>query len=144
MNSVPPILYPADFPDPGGYSRIQKWLTVGTFAAALLFALSVLWRFEPAGQSFYPQCKFLRMTGWKCPGCGGMRAAHALLHGNWVEAWNYNRLAVLAFPGMLWLAIREVFGRTTGHWWKNPFQNVWLWIIAGIAATIFGIVRNLP
>jgi hypothetical protein len=49
-------------------------------AAALIF----FW--DPAVTSFYPSCPLRALTGLLCPLCGGLRAAHALLHGHVLEA----------------------------------------------------------
>ena len=37
-----------------------------------------------------PGCVFRRLTGIKCPGCGGTRAFKELLHGHIIEALRYN------------------------------------------------------
>ncbi len=105
--------------------------------------LWVLWRFEPSGQFFYPRCAFYEATGWKCPGCGGTRAVHALLHGQWHEAWRQNPLAVLFGPVVAWLTAREAVGRTTDRWWRFPTLPKWWWIAFGIAIAGFGLGRNL-
>jgi hypothetical protein len=60
---------------------------VSALAAATLLALALLWRFEPQGQIFFPRCTFHQVTGLLCPGCGGLRATHALLHGELLAAW---------------------------------------------------------
>jgi Protein of unknown function (DUF2752) len=110
------------------------------FVAALM--LAVLWRFQPSGQFFYPRCAFYELTGWKCPGCGGTRATHALLHGNVSGAWNDNPLAVLLAPLGAWLLAREVTGRSTGRWWPMPRPPFWVWLAAGGMAAAFGVLRN--
>jgi hypothetical protein len=33
-----------------------------------------------------------------CPGCGSLRAAHQLLHGNLKEAWALNKPILIALP----------------------------------------------
>ncbi len=108
-----------------------------------MLTLWVLWRFEPSGQVFYPRCAFHEATGWQCPGCGGTRAVHALLHGRWREAWHHNPLAILLIPPFAGLLAREVVGRTTTRWWRFPTMPVPGWIAFGIAVVGFGVVRNL-
>ena len=58
----------------------------------LVFAgvLLVLYCYNPSTSSFYPLCLFHSVTGLHCAGCGGLRAAHALLHGNVAESFAYN------------------------------------------------------
>ena len=50
--------------------------------ATALGAGAVVFFFNPSTHGFYPVCLFHALTGWNCPGCGGTRAAYALLHGN--------------------------------------------------------------
>ena len=40
-------------------------------------------------------CLFKTITGYPCPGCGGTRAAYALLHGDWLGALLINPLSCL-------------------------------------------------
>jgi len=72
----------------------------GTPAALLLAALValVVFFFDPATAGFYPPCLFKTVLGRECPGCGSLRAAHQLLHGNVGAAWALNRTVVVALP----------------------------------------------
>lgn len=138
MSLAPPVLShsrPELDPTP------HRWIgpTIWIF---LTLAVAVLWRYEPAGQFFYPRCAFHELTGWKCPGCGGTRAAHALLHGNFAEAWQQNPLAVLLTPGAAWLFAREIRGRSTGRWWRLPQLPPGGWFAVGGLITAFGVWRN--
>ncbi|WP_394993457.1 DUF2752 domain-containing protein [Emticicia sp.] len=47
---------------------------------------------------FFYRCLFYKTTGLYCPGCGGQRAFHELLHGNFIKAFNYNLLIYLVLP----------------------------------------------
>ena len=31
----------------------------------------------------FPVCPFKALTGWNCPGCGGLRMTHDVLHGDY-------------------------------------------------------------
>jgi hypothetical protein len=73
-------------------------------AAALFF-------FDPATTSFYPPCLFKTVLGMQCPGCGSLRAAHQLLHGNVEAAWALNKPVVLALPLALAAASLSFFLR---------------------------------
>lgn len=55
----------------------------------------VVYTYPPAEHSFYPRCVFKTATGLDCPGCGGTRAAHALLHGRVAEAFRFNPILFL-------------------------------------------------
>jgi hypothetical protein len=120
---------------PGRKTDTRVWLI--SWAALLLGCCVLLFFFNPALHSFYPRCAFYQMTGWQCPGCGGLRAAHQLLHGQVVEAFRLNALAVLAMPLVTWLLWRN---------WARGGVRVrarWVWL-ALAALLVFGVVRNLP
>jgi hypothetical protein len=63
-----------------------------------VFLLAVLFFFDPETSSFYPPCLFRTFLGTQCPGCGSLRAAHQLLHGNFAEAWALNKPLLIALP----------------------------------------------
>ncbi len=71
-----------------------KLLLFGTAA----LAAAVLFFFDPATTEFYPPCLFKTFLGAQCPGCGSLRAAHQLLHGNLKEAWTLNKPLLIALP----------------------------------------------
>jgi hypothetical protein len=82
---------------------IVRATAVTTFAVAP--ALGVLYAFPPESSSFYWRCPFHAATGLLCPGCGGTRAVHALVHGHLSEALSLNPLAVvLLVVGFLFLS----------------------------------------
>ena len=118
--------------------------SVGIFVAliALLAVVVTLFLFNPAEHAFYPQCYFHLLTGWQCPGCGGLRAMHRLLHGDVLAALQFNALAVIALPGCGWLLFQEFRARRQGraHRFLTPR---WVWI--GLALLlVFSVLRNLP
>jgi hypothetical protein len=58
----------------------------------------VLFAFDPATAGFYPPCLFRTFLGARCPGCGSLRAAHQLLHGNFSAAWALNPTLMVVGP----------------------------------------------
>lgn len=105
----------------------------------------LIWWWNPADWHM-PVCTFYRLTGWYCPGCGGLRAAHALLHGRLAEAWAYNPLLVLLTP---WLGYGVVRWGLSAFWpkrrWPGPWlYSPWVLMLVAVLATVFGILRNLP
>ena len=108
---------------------------------ALATGCALLYFFNPAEHGFFPVCVFHSTTGWNCPGCGGLRAVHQLLHGHVETAFRFNPLFVIAVPVAMIFLVRGLLRRSPD---KNfSFQPVWLWV--GLVAVIaFGIARNLP
>jgi hypothetical protein len=121
----------------------QFAIAAALLVLAALAVAAVLYRSDPTQSGFYPRCQFHAMTGLQCPGCGGLRAMHALLHGHVAEAWRLNALFVAALPAALavvgwrWLCRR----RDPSARWKLPLAWVWIFVAVVIA---FGVVRNLP
>lgn len=113
-------------------------LSVLGFAAA-----AVLFFFDPAEFHFYPVCWFHRITGWQCPGCGGLRAMHQLSHGHLLEALRLNALAVAAIPFAAAYAWRRFLAHGKTGAWPPRRTNLVIWSVAAVLL-IFGIVRNLP
>ncbi len=135
MDRLPPKLEPRT-----RFPRIFA-LCVGLAAAA---GAGVLFFLDPATHGFYPQCLFHRLTGLDCPGCGGLRAMHQLLHGHVGQAFYLNALVVLGLPLVAGLAAREMWRWARGgpppRWLIRP---TWLWVLLTVLV-IFGVLRNLP
>lgn len=144
MNDSAHAVFAKDTPprlaDVEGARRRWGWLAFALGAMAVGVALFV---FDPARQRFFPVCLFHAVTGLNCPGCGGTRAVHHLLHGELAAALRCNALVVLALPvgalTALWCALRPSARRAGA-----PRLGLWLpWLLLGLAA-VFAVVRNLP
>ncbi len=98
---------------------------------------------DPNEPGHYPVCPLLRYTGLWCPGCGGLRSVHALVHGDFSAALGANAPAVVgcAVFAVLWAVwvVRTVQGRPMT---VEP-GPVLLWAV-GVLLAAFTIVRNLP
>lgn len=116
----------------------------GRWLAALGLALAVgaailLYLHRPAGQYFYPRCSLHASTGLLCPGCGGLRASHELLHGRVLEALRSNALLVLGLPTLAgWTVWRRARSRPV---LALSSAGVW-WVFGGVL--VYTILRNLP
>ena len=106
-------------------------------------AAAVLYLFAPDQHRFYPRCLFYALTGWQCPGCGGLRAMHSLLHGNVGAAFTYNPLLVSLVPVALGTALWLVFQKSSGKSLRLPIKPLCLWLLLGVGV-VFAVVRNLP
>jgi hypothetical protein len=119
----------------------------GLFLAALgvTSILAVVYYFAPEQYGFYPRCMFFLVTGWQCPGCGALRAAHHLLHGDLGGALQFNSLLVISLPIVVLLAVVFGYRFATGRSLPNPFAYpAWIWMCGAVAVVVaFGIWRNL-
>ncbi|MEV6837375.1 DUF2752 domain-containing protein [Streptomyces sp. NPDC051133] len=111
--------------------------------AAVAGAFAYVGAVDPDEPGHYPVCPLYRITGLYCPGCGGLRSAHAFVHGDLVTALHDNAPAVAAYLGfaVLWTlwTVRAVRGRPL-RLDLGPAQ------LYGIGALllVFTVVRNLP
>jgi hypothetical protein len=112
-------------------------------AGLALAAGGVLYLVDPARHEIYP-CVLRATTGLQCPGCGGLRATHQLLHGHLAAAWSLNPLAVLLLPAYALLACQIASGLIRGHGLPcaSP-RPALIWLGLG-ALVLFGVLRNLP
>jgi hypothetical protein len=112
-------------------------------AAAAAVAAGYIAVISPDVPGHYPTCPFLALTGYYCPGCGSLRAIHALVHGHVAQAFGDNVLAMSMLPvlGYLWLSwlIRSARGQPR----SRVTHPAWIW---GFAVLVLGfwVFRNLP
>nr|WP_240979481.1 DUF2752 domain-containing protein [Streptomyces sp. HNM0574] len=113
--------------------------TLVAVGAAFAYVGSV----DPNEPGHYPTCPLLYLTGIYCPGCGGLRTAHAVAHGELTTALATNVLAVAAFVAfaVFWLVwvVRAARGLPT----SVPLSRTHLWALGGLTLA-FTVVRNLP
>lgn len=90
-------------------------------------------------------CTFKIVTGYNCSGCGGQRALHLLLHGEFLQALRYNFL-IIFFPFfiyLLYVVIKVYILKENNHIPKFMFSND-LGTIVLVIIILFTILRNIP
>ncbi|MFC5214651.1 DUF2752 domain-containing protein [Streptomyces coerulescens] len=111
--------------------------------AAVAGAFAYVGAVDPNEPGHYPACPLLQYTGIYCPGCGGLRSAHAVVHGDFAAALQDNALAVAGYAvfAVVWTVwvVRTVRGRPL----RIDLGPVQLWA-AGLLLLVFTVVRNLP
>jgi hypothetical protein len=112
-------------------------------ACSAVAALAWVGSVDPNEPGHYPTCPFLAVTGWFCPGCGSLRALHALAHGDLGAALARNPLMVLTVPVLLgwWAAWLVRSLRARPRQWVAPAWAIWAFLALVVA---FTIARNLP
>lgn len=101
--------------------------------------------FDPNLGGPYPVCPSRVLLGIDCPGCGGLRATHALTHGDIAAAADNNLLLVIALPivivaFVLW-CIRAWRGGAPRPWQPRTRSVV---LVATVGVVIaFTVARNV-
>ena len=100
--------------------------------------------FDPTKANFFPVCPLYAMTGLACPGCGLTRGFHALFHGDFVTALDYNAfipIFVLLF-GFLFFSLVAVAFRGQGFVKLSASPKFLVGFLCLLI--VFGVIRNLP
>jgi Protein of unknown function (DUF2752) len=118
-------------------SRKRLYGALGT-AALLGGALIYIGIADPHNPNFaFPVCPFWALTGLYCPGCGGLRMTHDLLHGDLAAAVTDNVFLLVGLPLLLvWFLIRWRQGK--------PLLNGPVLVVVIAAAVTWAVVRNMP
>jgi hypothetical protein len=112
-------------------------------AAVAVVAAAYIAAVDPNHPGHYPTCPFLSLTGYYCPGCGSLRAIHALTHGDVVQALHRNPLTVVFAPYLIWAWGSWLYRTVTGRP-RGDLAPPWvLWALL-VVVTAFWVLRNLP
>ena len=123
-------------------SHGARQAAVAAFAVTCT-ALLLLYRYQPAGL-LYPSCWVHALTGLYCPGCGGTRALHALLHGELRQAVDFNAMIVLLAPAVLGWCFLLLYRALRYNRIRLPAIPGRVLAGAVLTAVAFAVLRNLP
>ncbi len=131
---------------PGQVGRSGRVRRLGTplgIIAAVTGAFAYVGTVDPNEPGHYPVCPLLKLTGVFCPGCGGLRSAHAFVTGDLGAAFSANAIAtagyfLFAAVWVLWL-VRAWRGQPL----RIALAPAWWWGV-GAVLLVFTVVRNLP
>ncbi|WP_307671347.1 DUF2752 domain-containing protein [Streptomyces sp. V2I9] len=139
-----PGLARARRPEPPAHpSRLRRLAVPAGILAAVAGAFAYVGAVDPNEGGHYPVCPLLKLTGVLCPGCGGLRSAHAFITGDLGAAFSANAIAtagyfLFAAVWALWL-VRAWRGRPL----RIGLAPAHLWALGAVLA-VFTVVRNLP
>ncbi|WP_374403280.1 DUF2752 domain-containing protein [Streptomyces sp. 35G-GA-8] len=111
--------------------------------AAVAAAFTYVGLVDPNETGHYPVCPLYGLTGILCFGCGGLRSAHAVAHGDWIAALGDNALATLGYPVFAVLWVVWLVRARKALPVVITLRPVWWWALGGVILT-FSVVRNLP
>jgi hypothetical protein len=110
-------------------------------SAAVLGCLAVR---DPNEPGLYPLCPFRALTGWDCPGCGTLRALHALTQGDLARAADHNVLLLAVLPFLAWRLVRWTRTRWSGATRPSGLAPPLVLYALLVVIVVFWVVRNLP
>lgn len=121
----------------------RRFIAIGA-AAALGAACLYTFLVDPnVPTNAYPQCPLKAVTGIDCPGCGGLRATNALLHGDLLGAADHNILALVLLPIMAYMFGRWFLAQFDITIPKLNWPRSFVWITP-VVLVAFTVARNLP
>lgn len=125
------------------FSTIERLSAAGGLAFLSAGCL-VVGFFNPSNNGFFPGCPLLDLTGFACPGCGLTRAFHALFHGEFLTALDFNAIIPFFIIGFVYLIVLLLSISIRGRGLKPIiFSPAALWVFT-ITAVTFGVLRNIP
>jgi hypothetical protein len=126
-----------------GVDRARAMRSPLLAAAVALGATAYVGTVDPNQSGHYPTCPFLFLTGRYCPGCGSLRAVHALVHGDLGAAIGLNVLTVLGA-----VVLTGMWARWAARSWRGETRTTvaprWVHYTLLAVVVAFGVVRNLP
>ncbi len=116
---------------------------------AILIPIAVIvfyYQFYNENDTLSVQCGFYNLTGYSCPGCGGQRALHYLLHGKFLTALHYNAIFILGLPVLFYLyfvTIRVYVFKDIKYMDSFVFSSKFGYSLLAVLVIYF-IIRNIP
>lgn len=92
------------------FYRIGKFIWLPVVIAGSWFAK---WGYSLIGELF--TCRFYKVCGFPCPGCGGTRAVHQLFLGNLIESFFYH-------PAVLYIVVSYMHFMLL-YFWRKHFSK---------------------
>jgi hypothetical protein len=95
-------------------SRARRLAAPLATALGVVSATAFVRAVDPNVPGHYPMCPTLALFGVDCPGCGGLRATHALANGDIATAMDHNLLFVVLVPVFIGLWVMWTYRAWTG------------------------------
>ena len=114
------------------WDRLRRNLLAAMAAVACVAGLVFLYFNNPQDLSGFPRCPFYALTGYKCPGCGTLRAIHAALHLRFSDALRLNPILFVAVPAMVAMLFSRKFANNVIVGWTILAVTLIYWVARNI------------
>lgn len=111
--------------------RSRRLLAPVATAVGVIAATGYIRVVDPNQPGHYPMCPTLALFGIDCPGCGGLRATHALANGDLAGALDHNALFVVLVPALIVL-------------WALWLRRAWTGVTPAPTARRLAVARIAP
>ncbi|HKN56960.1 MAG TPA: DUF2752 domain-containing protein [Amycolatopsis sp.] len=132
-------------PAHGARAKLRALAPPLAVAAGVGCACVAVWLGDPTTPGGpLPVCPTKALLGIDCPGCGGMRMAYSLMHGDIPAALHYNALSLVIVLLFVWSTVAWAVGRLRGRWvrsWLHWRATPW---VMGVVLALWFVIRNLP
>ena len=132
-------------PASGTRAKLRALAPPLAVAAGCTAACMAVWLGDPTTPGGpLPICPTKALLGIDCPGCGGMRMAYSLMHGDIPAALHYNAVSLVVVLLCVWSMVAWAVGRLRGRWVSSWLH--WRWTPLTLSVVFIGwfVVRNLP
>ncbi|MDO5522923.1 MAG: DUF2752 domain-containing protein [Bacteroidia bacterium] len=125
-------------------TKTKKIFIAAAISLVFVAAVFMFYSFDPEKVAIFPQCPFLLVTGYECPGCGSQRAIHQLLRLNFKSAFSHNTLIIFLIPYIFLGIYLEFFNKK--HRFprlEKIFFGKWAAVIVVLVIVVYWVVRNV-
>lgn len=124
-------------------SFLRQHKVVVVITVIFVAVLALMYFVDPGTSRLAYKCPFKLLTGLDCPGCGGQRAVHAFLHGDFIAGLRYNPFLIV---GLIYLAlalIAQYIRRPWAEYVRRKFVTVRVAYIYIALMIVWWVGRNL-
>lgn len=121
---------------------MRRVIFVIVFVVMALLLVTTYFSYDPSVSRLFPRCFFKVLTGYDCPGCGTQRALHALLHGDIVGAWHFNRALIVGIPLLAVYGYAELRRTTHVKLYTMLNSQFMIWFVFTLTV-LWWVGRNL-
>ena len=128
-------------------AKLNKFVKPTIIAVVGLSLLLIYYYIAPVGSwisRFMPKCMLKTLTGYDCPSCGIQRALHALLNGEFSEAFWLNPFLALALPYLFLLLYASLSSDRVAQKIKPYVRHRYVAYAYIVLYFVWWILRNTP
>lgn len=122
---------------------MKKKKAIAVFGIPIIFLIAVMLKnFWISISEIFPECIFLKVTGYFCPACGNTRCVLSLLRGDFLSAIKNNITIPVLFVFLLMLYAELVLNVIHRANIRIIPRKKMFWIIFAIIMIVYYIARN--